>query len=101
MYNVTTVNIEKEISPTSTVHWFDGVGYNVSTFSADLEKLNTSHTTNMSYMLSYAGYSATAFSLTIPMALITILLICMALLLLLLLVHLVVKHLLLFHDFVM
>ena len=27
-YNVTTVNIEKEISPTSTAYWFNGVGYN-------------------------------------------------------------------------
>ena len=40
-YNVTTINIEKEISPTSTAYWFNGVGYNASTFTANLENLNT------------------------------------------------------------
>ena len=35
-YNVTTVNIEKEIRPMSTAYWFRGVGYNATRFSANL-----------------------------------------------------------------
>ena len=61
-YNVTTVNIEKEIFPTSTAYWFGGVGYNASTFNANLEKLNISQATNMSYMFSNAGQRATIWN---------------------------------------
>ena len=61
-YNVTTVNIEKEISPISTAYWFYAVGYNASTFIANLEKLNTFQLTNMHSMFSYTGYSATTWT---------------------------------------
>ncbi len=64
-YNVTTVNIEKEISPTSTAYWFNGVGYNAATFNANLEKLNISQVTNMSSMFSSAGYIATTFNMNL------------------------------------
>ena len=62
-YNVTTVSIEKEISPISTAFWFSGVGYNVSTFNADLEKLNTSQVINMSSMFKEVGIRATTWSI--------------------------------------
>ena len=62
-YNVTTVNVAKEINPTSTAYWFQGVGYNASTFNANLGKINTSQVTNMSYMFAYTGQSATTWNI--------------------------------------
>ena len=62
-YNVTTVNIEKEISPTSTAYWFFGVGHNAATFNANLEKLNTSQVTTMNSMFEYAGENATTWNI--------------------------------------
>ncbi len=62
-YNVTTVKIEGEVAPTSTSNWFIGVGYNSSTFNADLSNLNVSNVTNMYHMFYETGYKATAWSI--------------------------------------
>jgi len=50
--NVKTVSVEEKISPISTKSWFQNF-INCSIF--DLEKLNTTNVTDMSYMFSYAG----------------------------------------------
>ena len=60
---VTNVVVENNIYPKSTAYWFYGVGYNATTFIADLYKLHTENVTNMSSMFVYSGRSATTWEL--------------------------------------
>ncbi len=61
--NVTNVIIENDIYPKSTAYWFYGVGYNATTFEADLYKLHTEQITNMASMFVYSGRVATTWKL--------------------------------------
>ncbi|MBR2678915.1 MAG: BspA family leucine-rich repeat surface protein, partial [Bacilli bacterium] len=62
-YNVTTVTVEKEISPASTAYWFTGVGYNATSFTAGLQNINTSQVTDMSDMFNSTGRNATTWNI--------------------------------------
>ncbi len=62
-YNVIKVEVQGLVVPTSTACWFNGVGYNATTFDMDLDDLNTSKVTDMSYMFGSAGYNAETLTL--------------------------------------
>ena len=62
-YNVTTVNIAGTVVPLSTAYWFYAVGYNASSFTANLNNLKTSKVTDMSYMFYYNGYKASSYNI--------------------------------------
>jgi len=57
---VTKVIVEDVIQPVSTAHWFHWM-YDCESF--DLQKLDTSKVTNMSYMFAWAGFWATNFEM--------------------------------------
>ena len=64
-YNVKKIIVEDVISPKAINSWFYGVGYNASTFEADLTKIKTDDVTNMTYTFYNTGYKATSFNLNI------------------------------------
>ena len=59
--NIKTVNVVDDIKPVSTAHWFNGFE-SCQTF--DVAKIDTSETTNMSYMFNNAGLNTTTFSIS-------------------------------------
>ena len=59
--SIKTVNVVDTIKPISTAHWFNGFE-NCGSF--EVSKLDTSETTDMSYMFSNAGYNVSTFSIT-------------------------------------
>ncbi len=62
-YNVENVIVEEDVAPISTSYWFRGVGYNSSTFNADLSNLNVSNVTDMSWMFNDTGHNTISFNL--------------------------------------
>ena len=59
--SITAVEIGSEIQPVSTNYWAYGLE-NMTT--GDFTKLDTSSVTSMSWMFSFAGYSATTFDIS-------------------------------------
>ncbi len=63
--NVSSIIIDGVVAPVATAYWFNNVGYDAASVTADLTNLKTNNVTNMSNMFSRMAYKASSIDLNL------------------------------------